>query len=395
MKKLFNLIIFSSIIFLVLQILPLINSFPNTAPVYCREMGYTVKNDLCIFSDTEECKLWEFFNNNCGKEYKKDLPCTVDGEYNLPGHDCCEGLVEIKAQNLLNNSNCKDPEPLGSWRICSDCGNGICENKENSCNCKKDCTKEDSGFNNFEKLKTQCEKLGGYCRLWSIDCNETFKESGLEKSFCFKSNDKCCVPTQAKPKNDSDEIESKYSTCKKTQDCIIGPCEQNCFNETEMEKFTVMDIACTQEKTFVESCRCENNKCIPITKVKNCPTINNPKCPKNSEIEYQENDENKCPTKAKCIINVPPKTRYEIKIMPETASQTAIDKLGDLGFTIELKIVPIKNIKKPVYELTGDKPAKLFGFIPSNAKIKAHIDPETGELIKTKKPWWSFLATGV
>lgn len=84
----------------------------------------------------------------------------------------------------------------------------------------------------------------------------------------------------------------------------------------------------------------------------------------------------------------------EIKIMPETASETAKQRLGDLGFTITLKEVGNENSKKPVYSLDATKPVKLFGFLKTNAKVSTEVDAETGEVSKIKKPWWSFMASG-
>jgi len=60
-------------------------------------------------------------------------------------YECCEGLTSI--------TDCKRYEPndeladengciivVGCGSTCSDCGNGICEDWENRCNCEEDCT---------------------------------------------------------------------------------------------------------------------------------------------------------------------------------------------------------------------------------------------------------------
>ena len=86
--------------------------------------------------------------------------------------------------------------------------------------------------------------------------------------------------------------------------------------------------------------------------------------------------------------------KAEVKIMPETASQIAIEKLGDLGFTIELKEVGKGEGAKAVYELTGDKQGKFLGIFKIRAKIQAQVDAENGN-VKVIKPWWSFLASGI
>jgi hypothetical protein len=84
----------------------------------------------------------------------------------------------------------------------------------------------------------------------------------------------------------------------------------------------------------------------------------------------------------------------EIKIMPETASENAIKKLGDLGFTVELKEVGKGNESKPVYELTGNKQGKFLGIFKITARVQAQVDAETGN-VKVIKPWWSFLTSGI
>ncbi len=85
----------------------------------------------------------------------------------------------------------------------------------------------------------------------------------------------------------------------------------------------------------------------------------------------------------------------EIKIMPDAASERAIERLGELNFTIELKEVGQGENVKAVYELKGEKQGKFLGIIKIKARVIAQIDAETGEIIRIKKPWWAFLASGV
>ena len=37
--------------------------------------------------------------------------------------------------------------------------------------------------------------------------------------------------------------------------------------------------------------------------------------------------------------------------------------------------------------------SKVFGIFKTDMDVEAQIDAETGEVIKSKKPWWAFLAT--
>ncbi|MEK6855322.1 MAG: hypothetical protein AABX73_03820 [Nanoarchaeota archaeon] len=86
--------------------------------------------------------------------------------------------------------------------------------------------------------------------------------------------------------------------------------------------------------------------------------------------------------------------KAEIKIMPETASQKAIERLGELGFNVTLKEVGSGDKTKAVYELTGNKEGKFLGIFKIIAKVRAQVDAETGD-VKVIKPWWSFLASGI
>lgn len=332
-----NVIIF---LIFVLGFINIVYAFPNTATIYCQEMGYQIKNNDCVFSDGTDCNLYDFYNSLCGKNYTKELSCAQEGEYALPGHICCNGLIEIKALNRLENGNCKDPEPLGSWRVCSNCGNGVCDKKENYCNCKKDCN-ESEGFNNYSRLKTGCENRGGNCIKISKDCDEGYIDTELDKSYCFSSNEKCCTPINENPGSIKNPIEN-----------------ENNSEETE-----------------------------------ECPLLNVLNCPEGSIVESQGKDEKDCPKENKCIKNLSNGRKAEIKIMPETASLKARERLGELGFNIVLKEVGNNNETKPVYELTTEKDVKILGFIKSRAKVIAIVHAETGELIQVKNPWWIFLAT--
>lgn len=44
------------------------------------------------------------------------------------------------------------------------------------------------------------------------------------------------------------------------------------------------------------------------------------------------------------------------------------------------------------YQYQAEKKAKLFFIFPINVSVQAEINPETGEVLKLKNPWWSFLA---
>jgi hypothetical protein len=87
----------------------------------------------------------------------------------------------------------------------------------------------------------------------------------------------------------------------------------------------------------------------------------------------------------------------EIKIMPDTASENAIRALNinrcseENDCQIELKEVGNQEQTKAVYEMQAQKEVKVLGLFKTKMQVKAQINAENGELIKTEHPWWSFL----
>ena len=87
----------------------------------------------------------------------------------------------------------------------------------------------------------------------------------------------------------------------------------------------------------------------------------------------------------------------EIKIMPDVASETALQRLRlkncDGNCSIELKEVGQGNTTRLAYEINTQKQAKFLGLFKTQMQVQAQVDSETGEIIKVNKPWWSFLAS--
>lgn len=86
----------------------------------------------------------------------------------------------------------------------------------------------------------------------------------------------------------------------------------------------------------------------------------------------------------------------EIKVMPETASQKALEVLGTKcqdNCSIELKEVGLDNNTKLAYEYKGQAQVKVLGLFKARMRVQAQVDAETGEIIQSKRPWWSFLVS--
>ncbi len=88
----------------------------------------------------------------------------------------------------------------------------------------------------------------------------------------------------------------------------------------------------------------------------------------------------------------------EVKVMPDTASEKALESLrlktctSQNGCDIELMEVGKGEQTKAAYEVQASKQAKFLGLFKTDMKVKAQVDAENGEVIRTKKPWWAFLA---
>jgi len=89
----------------------------------------------------------------------------------------------------------------------------------------------------------------------------------------------------------------------------------------------------------------------------------------------------------------------EVKVMPNTASEKAIERLqlkvcsAENNCQIELKEVGQGEQTRAAYEVHAEKEAKLFGLFKTKMQVQAQVDAENGEVIQSKKPWWAFLAS--
>ncbi len=89
----------------------------------------------------------------------------------------------------------------------------------------------------------------------------------------------------------------------------------------------------------------------------------------------------------------------EIKVMPNTASETALARLRlkvcseENNCSIQLKEVGSGEQVKLAYELKTQRKARVFGLIAAKMQVKAQVSAENGEVLRVKKPWWAFLAS--
>ena len=87
--------------------------------------------------------------------------------------------------------------------------------------------------------------------------------------------------------------------------------------------------------------------------------------------------------------------------MPNVAAEKAMEQLKlnvcseENNCSLELKEVGKGNETKLAYEVKVQTQAKFLGLFNTQMKVQTQVDAETGEVIQTKRPWWSFLAKTV
>jgi hypothetical protein len=243
--------------------------------------------------------------------------CAAIGEHysvvykNQYPEKCCEGLIAWDSgmdTRIVQNGTCVSRPGMVSGNpvgTCLSCGDGVCDNLENVCNCPKDCDK-------------------------NISVDPVVNEHNQNIS------------------------------CSIARDCRVTSCG-DCINKNQKEA-----IFCEKplyDLNYTLSCDCKNNRCESVKNYK--------------------------------IFNLSNGRKAEIKYMPETASAKAIERLGELNFSVVLKEVGNGNETKAVYEVSAEKEGKIFGLFRAKGKVTALVNAETGDVEKVNKPWWAFLATGI
>ena len=85
----------------------------------------------------------------------------------------------------------------------------------------------------------------------------------------------------------------------------------------------------------------------------------------------------------------------DIIIFPDEALQIAIEELqATNNFSFELKEIAEGNEAKAVFIFKATIQGQLLGIFDTQVNLETLIDTETGEIIKTERPWWAFLVVG-
>ncbi|MBT4166430.1 hypothetical protein HOE04_05310 [archaeon] len=167
--------------------------------------------------------------------------------------ECCEGLEEIGDVFYDDEKTCEEIFMIvGYGSICSDCGNDVCEDWENRCNCAEDCEVQNISEcakqgEQFSKVHTTefptscCEGLtewdSGFDTSISIGnkCYDTMMASGYPVGTCIKSGDGVCGDIEDvcnSPTDCSSGTNSNYASvtefCNTAYDSY---CEDNPFKD--------------------------------------------------------------------------------------------------------------------------------------------------------------------
>lgn len=102
----------------------------------------------CVSSQTEQVqKEGQIFEQMLKREPEKQeesKPCIAEGKMGmrLAKEECCMELVSISDSKYeIDRGSCTPPGSNGF--VCTTCGNSICSEGENQCNCPKDCPQQE------------------------------------------------------------------------------------------------------------------------------------------------------------------------------------------------------------------------------------------------------------
>ncbi|MBS3088966.1 PepSY domain-containing protein [Candidatus Pacearchaeota archaeon] len=244
-------------------------------------------------------------------------------------------------------------------------------------------------------VETNCKKAGEFCGgvVPEFCCEglQCYDDEGEPAPSGTCSKDKsakvCAQDTKRCP-------DGSYVSRNSEENCKFDECKRNRGNITftpwqkRNESECVVGCKCVGA---VMSCPTESGKIMTITAGRSgnviVITVDKTEVNTTLEVEIENDTENKTRLRAKMSNG----RKAEIKIMPSTASERARERLGELGFNITLKEVG----DKVVYELDGEKEAKILGMFKTRARVTAEVDAENGEVVRVRKPWWSFAASGI
>jgi len=109
----------------------------------------------------------------------------------------------------------------------------------------------------------------------------------------------------------------------------------------------------------------------------------------------QEKDQNR----TKLQVHLSNGINAEIKVMPDTASEKALERLRlkvcseENNCTLQLKEVGNGNETQLAYEVQIQRHSRILGIFGSKMEVRADVSAENGDVLDVHKPWWAFLAS--
>jgi len=117
-----------------------------------------------------------------------------------------------------------------------------------------------------------------------------------------------------------------------------------------------------------------------------------------AQTQLQLRSEQTAEGKTKMKVQLSNGKNAEVKVMPNTASETALERLrlkncsAERNCSIELKEVGEGEKAKLAYEVQTQRESRVFGLFKAQMQVRAEVDAENGEVLRVGKPWWAFLA---
>lgn len=227
----------------------------------------------------------------------------------------------------------------------------------------------------FDNENKNCEQKE-FCGLYMYEGLQTFETRGACQSALNSDAEKRC-------NQDSD---CACGVSKATGECAVGSTE-------DIDTSQQCPDFCTGIAGNFET-RCVQRQCKLVDRNQVGNDADEHRCIGSAGYSW-------CEAKNKCVrsweencseFTFSNGRKAQIKVMPETASIRARERLGELGFNVSLKEV---GNDKVAYEVSAEKEGKIFGLFNAKGKVSAMVDAETGDVISVKKPWWAFLASGI
>lgn len=340
-------------------------AIPNPIYGYCEEMGYTYENETCFFGDGNNCSLQGFYNGTCGQEYVVNVSCAEAGQAQGIVRECCNGLDSVSKFQIIDG----ECIPLvGGYGICTDCGNGVCEDWEDTCNCGDDCETEENGT---DTNQSEAEKV--CCKVTQTKQNS---DEQIIKYQLIETDS--CVNPEGNSNTQKEIVDGSFCENQKIKEAIQ---ERNRIRfETRTGQECANDCICTGR---VMKCPLEGGSREMTVYTGSGNTIVQVKgVNMSTNVELYHHN--------KTLYGVFKNKTKEVKILPDQAQEKIQER-------IRVRIEKYSNItlnEDGYYEVQLQKRTRLFFLIPVREHVRAEVEAETGD-VKIRNPWWGFLSRDV